>query len=144
MLLRLSKTITFVFVCILSLIIFSCKSSFPSAGTAVECNGQLLIPILNPDKNPHFPEGGQTMYEFMGEKWQFPEEAKNGKIKGTVRVAFIVTKEGNICDVRITSKPQKYLDEEVLRVMKLMPKWIPGENKGEIVDSYYLMDVRFG
>ena len=46
------------------------------------------------------------------------------KINGKIRVAFIITKEGEICDVRITSKPIKYIDDEFIRVFKIMPKTV--------------------
>jgi TonB family protein len=121
----------------------SCKSSFPTAGTVVECNGQLLKPILNPTKRADFFGGKQALSEFLRANLNLPQEAINHKIKGKVRVAFIVTKEGEICDLRITSKPNKYIDNEVIRVMKKMPKWIPGINENEIVDCYYLLDIRF-
>jgi hypothetical protein len=51
--------------------------------------------------------------------------------------------EGEICDVRITSKPHKYLDNELIRVIKMMPKWIPATNGGQNVDSYYMLDINF-
>ena len=124
------------------LIISSCKSSFPAAGTIVECNGQLLKPILNPAKRCEFPGGRQAMFEFFGANLNPPQEVVNRKITGKIRVAFIVTKEGEICDVRITSKPKEYLDDEVIRVVKMMPKWIPGINEGKIVDCYYLLDIQ--
>ncbi len=123
-------------------ILVSCKSSFPTTGTLVECNGQLIKPILNPTKRPEFPGGRQAMFEFFGANLTPPQEVINRKIKGKIRLAFIVTKEGEICDLRITSKPKEYLDNEVIRVMKIMPKWNPGINEGEIVDSYCLLDFQ--
>ena len=120
----------------------SCKSSFPAAGTPIECNGRLLSPILNPTKRAEFYGGKQAMYEFLEKNINF-QEIRNLKLKGTVRVAFIVTKEGEICDVRVTSKPKEYLDKEVIRAIKIMPKWVSGTNDGEIIDCYYLLDIRF-
>lgn len=81
-------------------ILSSCQSSFPVAGTAIECNGQFLKPIKNPTKRAEFPGGKQAMHKFLSENINLPLE-KN--IRGKVRVAFIVTKDGEICDVRITS-----------------------------------------
>lgn len=123
--------------------LYSCKSSFPTAGTPVECNGEFLKPILNPTKRAEFIGGQQAFYEFLRANINLPQDAEKKEITGKVRVAFIVTKKGEICDVKITSKPKEYLDIEVVRVMKIMPKWSPGINEGEIVDSYYLMDIKF-
>ena len=124
----------------LATIFFSCKSSFPTAGTLVECNGKLLTPTLNPTKRPEFDGGKQAMFEFFRTNLTPPQNVANSEIKGKIRVAFVVTKEGEICDVRITSKPRESLDKEVIRVIKIMPKWIPGIHKGKIVDSYVLLD----
>jgi len=134
--LHLSFLFVFIFVTTFS----SCKSSFPAAGTAIECNGQFVRPILNPTKRPYFPGGPQAMSKFLKDNVKLPQETK---VKGTVRVAFIITKDGSICDVRITSKPKKYIDNEAIRVIKMMPKWIPGTNEGKIIDCYYLLDINF-
>ena len=124
-------------------ILTSCsKSSFPPAGTTVECNGKLLQPILNPTQSPEFPGGEQAIFKFLKANFKLPREVTEKHISGKIRFAFIITKEGDICDVRITSKPIKYIDDEFIRVFKIMPKWIPATNEGKIVDSYYLMDIR--
>ena len=87
-------------------ILTSCsKSSFPPAGTPVECNGKLLQPILNPTQRPEYPGGSQAMFKFLKDNFKLPREVEGEKINGKIRVAFIITKEGEICDVRITSKP---------------------------------------
>lgn len=129
-------TLVFITVTIFS----SCKSSFPAAGTPIECNGQWLKPIKNPTKRAEFTGGNLAMDKFLKENIKL---SKTLKIKGKVRVAFIITKDGEICDVRVTSKPKEYIDNEVIRVIKSMPKWIPGTNEGEIIDCYYLLDINF-
>jgi hypothetical protein len=121
-------------------ILFSCKSSFPIAGTTVDCNGKMLIPIKNPTKRAEFPGGKEAIYKFLRENINLPQE---GMKKGKVRVAFIVTKDGETCDVRIISKPRKYIDDEIIRVINMMHGWTPGINEGEIVDCYYLLDINF-
>lgn len=136
----ISKLIILLTLTVLTTILYSCKSSFPAAGTPIECNGQLIKPIKNPTKRAEFTGGQIAMHKFLRENIKLPETTK---IKGKVRVAFIVTKEGEICDVRVTSKPKKYIDNEVIRVIKGMPKWIPGTNEGEIIDCYYLLDIDF-
>jgi protein TonB len=100
-----------------------------------------LKPILNPTQRAEFSGGKQAFNDFIRANINLPQEAR--KIKGKVRVAFIVTKEGEICDVRITSKPNQYLDREVIRAIRIMPKWLPGINEGEICDCYYLLDIKF-
>ncbi len=80
------------------------------------------------------------MKQFLFDNVNIPLDIE---VKGKVRVAFIVTKNGEICDVRITSKPKEYIDEEVSRVFRMMPKWTPGNDEGEIIDSYVLIDINF-
>jgi hypothetical protein len=129
------------FFLIISLIILnSCKSSFPVTGTLIDCNGEQVIPVLNPTVRPTFPGGSQAMKQFLFDNVNIPLDIE---AKGKVRVAFIVKENGEICDVRVTSKPKEYLDEEVSRVFRMMPKWTPGTDEGEIVDSYVLIDINF-
>jgi hypothetical protein len=130
------------FVVMSATILFSCKSSFPVAGTVVDCNGKFLTPTSKPTKKAEFPGGRKAMFEFLNTNLNPPQDATNSKARGKIKVAFIVTTEGEICDVRITSKPKEYFDNEVIRVVKMMPKWIPGINKGNIVDSYCLLDIK--
>mgnify|MGYP005646912789 CR=1 FL=1 len=117
---------------ILALFISSCASVFPPAGTIIDCNGQHVIPVKNPSVRASFPGGYNAEFEFFVNNYDYSK----GKPKGSVTLAFIVTKEGNICDVRITSKSKEYLANEVARILKIMPKWNPAINEGETVDSY--------
>jgi len=121
-------------------ILSSCITSFPAAGTAVECNGQMIVPIKNPTIRASFPGGEEAMDNFLRKNIKLPHDTR---VKGKVRVAFIITKNGDICDVRITSKPKIYIDNEVDRVIKIMPKWIPGTNEGKKIDCYYLLVIEF-
>ena len=125
-----------------TVILTSCKSSFPARGTPVECNGTFLTPKLNPTKRAEFIGGTSAFHEYLRANISHAE-VLNRKIKGKVKVAFVVTKEGEICDVRITSKPKEYIDNEVIRVIKTMPKWIPGVDEGKTVDSYHLLHIKF-
>lgn len=140
---RITHYLFFTLILILTTNIFSCKSSFPMAGSTIECNGKQINPILNPTKRAEFPGDTQAMYRFLKTNYKIPKELVNKDIKGKIRIAFIVTKEGDICDVRITSKPRKYIDDEFIRLFEIMPKWIPATNKGVIVDSYHLIDIKF-
>ena len=124
---------------ILAVFISSCASVFPPAGTIIDCNGQKVIPIKNPSVRASFPDGKNAMLEFFLRNFNYSK----GKFKGSVTLAFIVTKEGNICDVRITSKSKEYLANEVARMLKIMPRWNPAINEGENVDSYNYIKFKF-
>lgn len=126
----------------LMLAFVSCKSSFPPDGTIVYCNGTAYNPILNPTIIAQFKGGKDEMFRFVKSNFRLPKELNGMKISGKIRIAFMITREGKVCDVRITSKPQKYLDEEFIRVFEIMPNWEPGVFEGRIVDSYYLIDFK--
>lgn len=136
---RISHCILFTLFAISIVSITSCKSSFPAAGTVVDCNGKQVVPVLNPTQRAYFPGGSQAMFNFFRENINLPNDA----LKGKVRIAFIVTREGEICDVRVTSYTKNPLKDEVIRVVETMPRWIPGNNHGTIIDCYYLLDIKF-
>ena len=141
--LRINRNFSLTLVVTIITALSACKSTFPTADTTVEYQGQVLKPVFNPTTRPSFPGGNLVMSEFVKSNFKLPKEGSNNETKGKVRVVLVVTKEGEICDTRITSKPHKYLDEELIRVIKMMPKWIPATNGGENVDSYYMLDVNF-
>jgi len=119
--------------------IASCSSVLPPSGTVIDCNGQKVIPLKNPTIRTTFPGGDNAMMDFMEKNF----ESAVSNIKGNATIAFIVTKEGEICNIRVTSKSDDYLATEIVRVLKMMPKWEPAINEGEIVDSYKLITFTF-
>lgn len=82
--------------------------------------------------------------EFLGEHIQYPEKAEKNKIEGKVVVKFKVSKEGKIRDVQVVKSPDELLSEEAIRVINLLPPWIPGEDlKGEKMDVYITQPINF-
>lgn len=92
---------------------------------------------------PQFPGGDQAMMKFVSENVQYPEEAKEKEISGRVMVGFIVEKDGSISDVKIVKGIGGGCDEEAVRVVKAMPKWKPGKDKGKPVRVSYMMPFTF-
>jgi len=60
-----------------------------------------------------------------------------------VYVGFIVEKDGTVNDVKVLRGVDKFIDDEALRVTKLMPKWTPGKQKSEVVRVSYNMPIKF-
>ena len=81
--------------------------------------------------------------QFLATNTNYPSEAKINNISGTVYVTFVVNKDGTIRDVRVVRGVTKLLDEEAIRVVKLMPKWIPGKTRGKNVDVAYNIPIKF-
>jgi len=90
-----------------------------------------------------FPGGNEKMSIFLGQNIKYPEQCRTKGIEGTVIVEFTVTKEGNLEDIVITKRLDPLLDNEAIRVIKLMPKWIPAEDKGEKVNLIFTLPIRF-
>lgn len=95
------------------------------------------------DKLPEFPGGVKELMKQLYDNIQYPTEAIAKGVEGRVIANFIVEKEGNISNVNIIKGVDSLLDTEAARVILDMPKWIPGELKGEVVRVRYTLPVSF-
>lgn len=92
---------------------------------------------------PQFPGGMQELLNYIKTNIKYPAEAHKDAIQGRVIVKFIVSKDGSIKDVNVIRRIHPLLDEEAVRVVQDMPKWIPGQQKGENVNVYYTLPLVF-
>ena len=98
----------------------------------------------NPTKWASFPGGEAALDKFFDDNLKYPFDALDNNIEGTVYADLIVDASGNIGEVNIISKHIGYgLETEVLRVIKLMPRWNPGEYKGQAVKTKFTLPVVF-
>ena len=88
---------------------------------------------------PEYVGGKDALFKYIAANIKYPDEVQDG----TVYVAFVVTKEGDIRDVRIVKGINEGCDKEALRLIKSMPKWDPGMEKGKIVSSVYGLPIIF-
>ena len=88
---------------------------------------------------PSFPGGESARSSFIANNLRVPAES----IEGTVYVSFIVKEDGSITDAKILRGLGKNYDEEVLRVINLMPRWLPGTQNGDAVAVKFNMPVKF-
>lgn len=95
------------------------------------------------DVMAHFPGGEQKMFEWLGQNIVYPEDAKKAKKQGRVFSSFVVEKDGSIADLKILKKLSPSCDNEVIRVIKLFPKWIPATKGGEKVRVQFNLPVKF-
>jgi protein TonB len=92
------------------------------------------------------PNFSGDLGNFLASHLIYPEEAKENEIEGTVYLSFIVDKDGNVKDIAPMSsrKMNKDLENEAIRVTKLMPKWTPGKNeKGEAISVQCVQPFKF-
>ena len=95
------------------------------------------------EQMPEFPGKEKAMMEFMTHNIHYPEEAKEKGIEGRVFVQFVVEKDGSINEVKVLKGIGHGCDEEAVRVVKSMPKWKPGKQKGKPVRVHYQMPFFF-
>jgi len=91
------------------------------------------------EEMPSFPGGESERARFFSNNLRIPAE----NIEGTVYVSFIVKADGSVTNAKILRGLGKSYDEEVLRVINLMPKWFPGTQNGEAVDVLFNLPVKF-
>ncbi|MEQ9188225.1 MAG: energy transducer TonB [Cryomorphaceae bacterium] len=97
------------------------------------------------EENPEFPGGERALFEYLGKNTKFPAIAKDAGIQGIVYVQFVVMEDGSINDDMITILRGVHpaLDAEAIRVVKGMPDWKPGRQRGKSVRVYYKLPFRF-
>ena len=95
------------------------------------------------EKEPEFPGGEEAMFEFIRNMISYPQLPKEMGIQGNVYVHFVVSKTGHITKVTSSGAPHDDLADEAERVVKGMPKWIPGEQAGKKVKVKYTLPIRF-
>ena len=87
--------------------------------------------------------GAGALYKFIDANLKYPEEATQKKMEGKVVVKFIVDRNGKVSNPTLFRGVNKLLDDEALRVIGLLPNWIPGQINGKPVPSYVQMPVHF-
>lgn len=95
------------------------------------------------EENPTFNGGIVELYRFIGKNLRYPIEARNKNIDGKVFVKFIVRADGSTSDISVLKGIGAGCDEEVVRVIGMMPKWNPGKQSGKPVSVYFTMPVSF-
>ncbi|MCR4852812.1 MAG: energy transducer TonB [Prevotella sp.] len=92
---------------------------------------------------PRFPGGQQALNEFLTTNIKYPDVARKKKIEGNVVIEFVVEKDGSISSPKLLQSVHPVLDAEAMRVVNIMPKWIPANRNGESVSVKYSIPVKF-
>lgn len=95
------------------------------------------------EQMPDFPGGVEELYRFLGKNMKYPAMAKDAGIKGRVYVNFVVYEDGSIKDVKVLRGIGGGCDEEAVRVVKSMPKWKAGKQRGKAVRVSYNLPINF-
>lgn len=118
-----------------------CLISAHAQKTVVSQTNQKVFDTV--EQMPEYPGGMQAMIEFLQTNMKYPEDAAKQKVEGRVMVQFIVETDGSISDVHVAKQVFPSLDAEAIRVVKAMPNWTPGKEKGRVVRVKYLLPIVF-
>lgn len=95
------------------------------------------------EQMPQFPGGNAALFEYLSKHIKYPVIAEENGIQGRVIVTFVVERDGSITDVKVVKSVDPSLDKEAQRVVKSMPRWIPGKQNGSAVRVKYTVPVTF-
>jgi periplasmic protein TonB len=99
-------------------------------------------PIDNADEPPTYPGGIEALQNFLRRNLRTPDELESGE-SASVKIKFVVSADGEMHTFEIIQSAGNAFDNEVMRVLKKMPKWNPGKYKGQPVSVYYVIPVKF-
>ncbi len=92
---------------------------------------------------PEFPGGQDKMMKFIRDNVKYPQEAQKKEVEGRVVVTFVVEKDGSLTDVKVVRDIGFGCGEEAVRVIKRMPKWKPGTQRGKPVKVKMALPIQF-
>ena len=92
---------------------------------------------------PEFPGGVVELYKFLNKNIKYPPFAKEANIQGNVFVNFVIEQDGNISNIIILRGIGGGCNEESIRIVKIMPKWSPGKQRGRPVRVSFNLPVKF-
>lgn len=110
-------------------------------------NSSVQVPNQNqlfgamPETQPSFPGGEAALMKYFEENMRWPDTGSD--ISGRVIVQFKIAKDGTVKEPKVVKGLAPEFDEEALRLVRGMPKWIPGKIAGKVVETTYTVPVKF-
>jgi TonB family protein len=95
------------------------------------------------EQMPSFPGGQNALFEYLTANVRYPDDCEETCVQGRVIVSFVVERDGSVAEAKVVKSVYPSLDEEALRVVSGMPKWIPGKLNGESVRTKYTIPITF-
>ena len=95
------------------------------------------------EQKPQFPGGEVALLKWVSDHIRYPAMAQENNIQGRVVVQFVVTKTGDIGEVKVVRGKDPDLDKEAMRVVKSLPKFVPGKMNGHSVNVWYTLPIQF-
>lgn len=126
---------------IMSLMALFGLTTMSAQKTVVAKKNQQVFDVV--EKMPEYPGGQAALFEYLQKNVKYPADAEKKKVEGRVLVTFVVNTDGSITDIEVVRKTFPSLDAEAVRVISGMPRWKPGEQKGQKVRVKYTVPLTF-
>lgn len=122
----------------------SILSAVPSPQELKEMQEQAEEQIFEkPDILPSFPGGDIALLEFLSKNIKYPSICQEQSIHGRVYASFVVEKDGSITNIKIMRSPHPAMSGEATRMLKIMPRWVPGKLNGKPVRVKFSVPIMF-
>lgn len=116
------------------------------AASAASAPGSSFRPdsvFVNPQVRPQFTGGDEALRAYLLKNLRYPEQAKFQRVTGKVYVRFVLNAAGRITDASVVRGPGSGLNEEALRLVWLMPAWVPARQQGQAVRVSCTLPIEF-
>lgn len=95
------------------------------------------------EQPPTFPGGEAALLKYIATHVKYPQIAQEQEIQGVVNLRFVVKEDGSVGDVQVAKSLESHCDQEAVRVVKSLPRFIPGKQQGKAVKVWFSLPVRF-
>ena len=124
------------------------QNGIPDDSIPLSANADPVIPtetkpFVRVEEMPEFPGGIPALMKFVSDNIHYPSEAQINNIQGKVYLKFVVTAEGISDMIEVTKGVDPLLDNEAIRVVKMLPKFKPGKQGGVPVPVWFALPVTF-
>ena len=102
-----------------------------------------IVGFVTHEKMPSYPGGENALNQYLSKNVKYPVDAAKAGVQGRVVCQFVISEDGSISNVEVIRGVESTLDAEAVRVIKNMPKWIPGEQRGKAVSVKYTFPINF-
>lgn len=96
-----------------------------------------------PEQLPVFPGGDSALLAYVAQHLKYPGQAIRDSVQGVVQLRFVVLENGHVGKVQIIKSLESHCDAEAKRVVKSLPRFIPGKQQGKAVRVWYTLPIRF-
>ena len=120
------------------IVLISCNAITLMAQSANSTNDK---PVFSVEQMPQYPGGDEALLKFIKDNLKYPMLAAEKGIEGRVTIRFVVDRDGTVNDVTVIRGLDSLCDKEAVRVVKMMPTWMPGKQSGKAIPVYYTLPI---